>query len=118
MRDLRRKLHHGDGVKGWEGDPRLEIYWDAERERWEVWRLEDDNVPRFVCRSQPGVPLDDRLIDNLLAWDRYRRQQDLADEIIEANQRREDELDREHDEYVEEEFGPRLLHAVMKDAGW
>jgi hypothetical protein len=63
MRDIIHKLHHGDPVKGWEGDPNLAVYWNGEAELWELWRLEHDGEYRMVCRSTPGTPFDDRLID-------------------------------------------------------
>lgn len=118
MRDLIHKLHFGDPVKGWEGDTRLGVYWHPEAKRWEVWRVEDDGVPRFVCRSGPGVPFDDRLIDALCQWDKRRRSQSLVDEVIEANERASAAEEAAHTEFVREEFGPRLHHAVLRDAGW
>ena len=44
-----------------------------------------------VTRSAPGQPLDDRLIDWLVAHDRQRRTESLHDEIV----RRNEKLDRD-----------------------
>lgn len=118
MADLIDKLHFGDPVKGWEGDTRLGVYWHEEAKRWEVWRVEDDGVPRLVCRSGPGIPFDDRLIDALLQWDQRRRKVSLIDEINAANERVEAEHEAEHSDFVREEFGPRLHDAVLRDGGW
>lgn len=118
MRDVIHKLHFGDPVKGWEGDTRLGVYWHPQTQRWEVWRVEDDGVPRFVCRSAPGVPFDDRLIDALCQWDRRRRRKSLADEVIENNERQLAQQEQHLSEMIREELGPRLHHAVLRDAGW
>jgi len=112
MSDLIHKLHHGDGVKGWEGDPNLAVYWNQPEERWELWRLEDDGQYRFVCRSGPGVVFDDRIIDALLAWDRRRRQVSLHDEITAHNERLDADHARQRDDWAREEIAPRLRHAI------
>lgn len=113
MTDLIDKLHNGDPIRGWEGDPRLAVYWNDPR--WEIWRLEDDNEYRMVCRSAPGVPFDERLIDRLCEWDMRRRKRDLHVEIAEANDRVRAGKRAAHDEYMTEEVLPRLRHAFRKD---
>lgn len=40
-------LWAGDGLLGWQGDPRLAIYFNRTYLRWELWRLEHDNVYRI-----------------------------------------------------------------------
>lgn len=118
MRDLIDRLHNGDPVLGWEGDPRLAVYWNQPTQRWELWRLEDDNEYRFVCRSAPGVPFDVRVIHALIEWDVRRRQVSLHDEIVEHNDRLDAEADKRRNEWIAEEFAPKLRHALRKDAGW
>jgi hypothetical protein len=115
MRDLIHKLHYGDPVKGWEGDPNLAVYWNAPEERWEVWRLEDDGEYRIVCRSLPGVVFNDKLIDNLLAWDRRRRSIALHEEIERTNERLDADTARRRDEWASEEVAPRLRHALRRE---
>lgn len=117
MDDVIHKLHFGDPVKGWEGDERLAVYFDGNSERWELWRLEDDNQYRFVCRTAAGIPFDDRVIDALLERDRQRQQQDLAESIINDALAADAAKDAKHSEFVREELGPRLHHAAMKDGG-
>jgi hypothetical protein len=113
--DMLRKLQEGDPTKGWEGDPRLFMCRSADLTRWELWRLEDDGVERIVCRSQPGVPFDERLLDQLVAWDRRRFKKSLHDQIVERNARHEAEVRRVNDDYINEEVTPRLAWAARKD---
>jgi hypothetical protein len=115
MHDLINRIRFGDPVKGWEGDERLNVFWDGDDERFELWRLEDDGQYRLVCRSGPGIPFDDRVIDALLAWDRNRRTISLHDEIVTTNQRVEADNARRRDEWAAEEVAPRLRHALDKE---
>jgi hypothetical protein len=115
MRDLIGRIRFGDPVKGWEGDERLAIYWCQPDERWELWRLEDDGVHRFVCRSAPGVPFDERVIDALLGWDRQRRTRPLHDEIVAHNDRLDAQRDAAQFDWMSEEIAPRLRHAIGKE---
>lgn len=67
---LIHKLHYGDPTLGWEGDPRLALYRDGES--WVLERLEADGQYRVVCRSRPGLSLDERLIQRLVEHDHRR----------------------------------------------
>lgn len=112
MTALIDKLHYGDPVRGWEGDPRLAVYWAPPC--WEIMRLEGDGQYRMVCRSKPGVPFDERLIDALVAHDRQRGYQPHAS-ISAHNDRRDAELRARHDEHIAEEVAPRLRHALRSE---
>ena len=76
VEDIVHKLHYGDLILGWEGDPRLALYIDEEQ-RWVLERLEADGEYRPVCRSKPGLALDERLIIRLMEHD-HRRGFDAA----------------------------------------
>lgn len=115
MQDVIDKLHNGDPTKGWAGDPRLEVYFEPVEQRWELWRLEDDNVYRMTCRSQPGVPFDERLIEHLVAHDRRRFTKSLHDQIVEKNAAIDRAVAAENESYVNEEVNPRLKWALKKD---
>jgi hypothetical protein len=115
MRDLIARVRFGDPVKGWEGDDRLALYWNEPEERWELWRLEDDAEYRFVCRTAPGVPFDERVIDALLGWDRQRRTRSLHDEIVANNDAIDAANEQRRDEWVAEDLAPRLHHALRKE---
>jgi hypothetical protein len=112
MASLIDKLHHGDPVRGWEGDPRLAVYWAPPC--WEVMRLEADGQYRLVCRSTPGTPFDERLIEALVAHDRQRGFQ-LHERIVNHNE----QLDADHraalDARVTEDVAPRLRHALRSE---
>lgn len=115
MRDVIHKLHHGDPVKGWEGDPALAVYWNEHASVWELWRLEHDGEYRMTCRSKPGVPFDDRLIDALIANDRRRRTKSLHDEVVDRNARKAEADKAARDEWVAEEVAPRLRLALRNE---
>jgi hypothetical protein len=116
MRDLIAKIRFGDPIKGWEGDDRLDVYWNGIDERFELWRLEDDAQYRLVARSGEGVGFDDRVIDALVGMDNRRRQQDLATQIIEHNLALDAQRDHDREEWVAEDLAPRLHHAFREDA--
>ena len=115
MSSLIDKLHHGDPVRGWEGDPRLAVYWNPPC--WEIMRLEADGQYRMVCRSGAGVPFDERLIDALVAHDRQRNggRDWLHRRIVEHNERINADRQAAKREYVAEEVGPRLHHALRSE---
>jgi hypothetical protein len=110
MASLIDKLHHGDPVRGWEGDPRLAVYWVPPC--WEIMRLEADGQYRTVCRSAAGVPFDERLIDALVAHDRQRHTVGLHERITAHNERTEARHRAVLDERITEDIAPRLRHAL------
>jgi hypothetical protein len=115
MRDLIHRIRFGDPVKGWAGDSRLDLYWNGAEQRFELWRLEDDEQYRLVCRSGIGIPLDERVIDALIAMDGRRRRQTLDAEVIAHNEHLDAVKEAARDEWVAEEAAPRLRHAFMKE---
>jgi hypothetical protein len=110
MSGLIAKLHNGDPVRGWEGDPRLAVYWSPPC--WELWRLENDGEYRITWRGKPGTPFDERLIDLLVTWDRRRRAVNLHDEITARNEARSAGIAAERNDYIAEEVAPRFAYAV------
>jgi hypothetical protein len=108
-----RKLHDGDPLRGWAGDPRLAVYWAGDC--WELWRLEHDGEYRITWRGDPGTPLDDRIIDVLLEADRQRQTMALHDRMVSDRERRDQTSERSFHEYVSEELAPRMAHVLRKD---
>lgn len=45
---LTKPITNGDTLLGWEGDPRLALYFNPFYVRWELWRYEGDAVYRIV----------------------------------------------------------------------
>lgn len=111
-----RKLHEGDPVRGWAGDPRLAVYWAGDC--WELWRLEHDGEYRITWRGEPGTRLDERIIDMLVAFDRQRQTVPLHDRIAIDNERRDTAVQSEWRSYVAEEAAPRLARALRKEMDW
>lgn len=113
VQDIVDMLHNGVPTLGWEGDPALALY-RTQDGRWELWRLEDDGEMRMVCRSRPGMRLDQTLIMRLVEHDSRRK--DVMAEMIRGN----DELeDRRHKEAIEALMEPmdKVLWGVVKDVG-
>ena len=113
VEDIVRRIQQGDPTKGWEGDPRLEVYFEPALNRWELWRLESDGQYRLTMASKPGVPLDIDVIDYLVAHDRNRgfdihRVIHVVNDGI-RRRRCVDFLD-----WIREEIGPRIAHAASK----
>jgi|SaaInlStandDraft_1057018.scaffolds.fasta_scaffold13185_4 hypothetical protein len=119
MDDLIKKIHHGDPVLGWEGDERLAVYANQTQGGmvFELWRLEEDEQYRHVMHTQPNDPFDHQIIRWLVENDKRRKPKgwSLDAEIKEHNTALDDAKEQQRKEWVREEFGPRLLHAVRKD---
>ena len=113
------KIHHGDGLLGWEGDDRLAVYKldTPQGPVYELWRLDEDEKYRRVVATQPGDPFDESIIVWLCKADRRRKPDnyDIRREIDEHNDRLEMQHELARREWVREEVGPRLLRAVKKD---
>ena len=118
MRDLIHRVRFGDQLLGWEGDERIELYYDGPNERFELWRCEDDGEYRRVCRSQPGMAFDERIIHALIAWDGRRRTKALVDEVNEHNAKLDDDKAATVESWIAEDMAPRLRHAIRKDDGY
>lgn len=101
------KLHHGDPTKGWEGDPRLAVYFNPVDKTWELHRLEADGQYRICGRSKPGIPFDDRVIDELVARD-VRRGFDPHMHIVTQNTQVSNRRSQAFQEWVREEIRPAL----------
>ena len=115
MRDLIHRIRFGDPVKGWEGDDRLALYFNGQEERFELFRLEDDETYRLVCRSGVGMALDERVIDALIGMDGRRRRTPLMDDIVKTNNAIEADNERRMNEWIAEEMSPRLRNAFSKE---
>lgn len=106
-------LHNGVPALGWEGDERLALY-RTEDGRWELWRLEDDGEMRCVCRSRPGMRLDETLIMRLVEHDSRKR--DVMADLIRDNDALEDRRQKEAIDALMEPMD-KVLWGVVKDVG-
>lgn len=107
--ELIYKLHYGDPTLGWEGDPRLALYLDDDC--WVLERLEADDTYRTVCRSRPGVTLDNRLIVLLMEHDQRR-----GFDVEAVAEFRPFDAFTERDEAMREGL-ERVYHGAAKDLG-
>lgn len=115
MDGLLEKLHKGVPTMGWAGDPRLCLAFNRPDQRWELWRLEHDYQYRLICRSKPGMGLDNRLISSLVAHD-SRRGYNVGADIIQSNTRLQDGLDQQtHERMVD--IMTRVYWNAGKDVG-
>ena len=69
---LADKLRFGDPSRGWEGDDRLSLVLNEHTSEWEVWRDDERGGHHLVCRRPTADPLDERVIDMLMARDTRR----------------------------------------------
>lgn len=113
VRGVVHKLQHGDPTIGWEGDPRLAVYYNGVSRRWELHRFEADGEYRFVAQSPVGARFDERIIADLVARDRNRGYHPL--QTLQHNDRVDRKRSAEFQAWVSEEAAPRLRHAVRGD---
>ncbi len=118
LHDLADKIQNGSPVDGWEGDARLTLasYRDPKtgEQRWELWRLENDNEYRLVAwlpqdRDPSGI------IRRLVEMDARR-----GFDIHEAVSRHNAQVDRERQYQSDQVVGAaseRLAHSLRKAAG-
>lgn len=98
---LADKLRFGDPTRGWEGDERLALCFNPEAHQWEVWRL-DNATYHLVATRDADLPLDERVIDHLIARDARRgfnvaKHIEANNESIDAAKaRRNDDMMAEH----------------------
>lgn len=112
VQDILDKIQQGDPALGWEGDPRLALY-RSEDGRWELWRLEHDDVMRPFCVSRPGLALDERLILRLVEHD-ARRGADPGQKVDAVNAAVQRERDGQASERVYA-AAEKLHWALKKD---
>ena len=112
------RISKGDSILGWEGDARLAMYLNQRDRRWELWRLEADNV----YRKTTSVPTDVKtgidavgwMIQKLVECDSRRRTTSLADELFAEEAKRRAQVDRELSEFSRES-AERIAFGLEKD---
>jgi len=121
MDDLIHKIQHGDTILGWEGDERLAVFASPTPIGmvFELLRLEEDGEYRFVVKTEPGDPFDNHIIHWLITHDQRRKPKgwNLDDEVKAHNMKIDADRQAQQTEWIREDLGPRLLHAVRKDNG-
>lgn len=59
-------LTKGDPTLGWEGDPRLAVYLYNPTKQFVLWRLENDEQYRPVCKLPPNASITQENINRLI----------------------------------------------------
>lgn len=115
--DFEQRLHFGDASIGWNGDPALAVYHDAD-DRLVIMRWCEDGVPRRVMQSKPGhKTLDTSALVFLAQHDSQRRGGYDVKADVDATRARID-ADRQRDLDAKfEEAADKLHHALRKDIG-
>ena len=107
------RIQNGDPVKGWEGDPRLAVYYEPQEKRWELWRLENDGQYRLFCRSKPGAQFDESIIDALIAH-ATRRGFNPRQHVLTVNEGISWKRSQEMSDYIEEHIAPALQYGLRR----
>lgn len=65
--ELGRPFRHGAPALGWEGDLRLQLYWDGSESRYVLMRLEHDGQYRAVTCTKPYTLVNSETINQVIA---------------------------------------------------
>lgn len=95
--EINRRIQFGDPTKGWEGDPRMTLLYYKDTDQWSLVRQSPRNPAQYIAIAvkQPGEPVDDRIIDDLVRYD-SRRGYDAHKAVSEHNAR----VEKAKDEYA------------------
>lgn len=111
------RLRDGDATFGWVGDNRLALYLDVQAGRWELWRLEHDNVLRQVKGWAVDLFGAQDIVPAAIVWlvqHDQRRGFDPHLFVVERNEKVRAEKRRADDEAMSE-AADRLVHGLKRD---
>jgi hypothetical protein len=106
--DICDRIQRGDGL--WRGDLTMGVYYDPDRDVYEVVGLDAMQQPYIAATSRT---CDQRLIDQLIAGDWQRG--GVFEAVVKANERLRKAQEAAEDEFHEER-ADKLAHAIRKDA--
>ncbi len=112
--DVAVKLKLGDPALGWEGDPALQLAYNRQTDRIELWREVGDGMSVLVLQSKKGQRVVDMDLIKFLVTHDAQRGYDVAAEIEAHNTKRYAELKQQHEERMEE-VSAKLAAALIKD---
>lgn len=115
---LADRIAKGDPTFGWEGDERYALYVNPRAQRWELWRLEADNVYRRSV-VVPGFVKGVEAVAWVVRWivdHDGRRGFSPAEFVIQENIRTQKARDAAM-HARNEEAADRLHHGLTKDLG-
>lgn len=115
MREIIDKIKYGDNVLGWEGDDKLDVFWNDVGKFFELMRYENGDYS-IVARSKPGVPFDERIIHELARRDAKRNpNRDLHAEVAAHNEAIRAREQATFDEMIAEEVAPRIRRSMIRE---
>ena len=115
--EFMKMLHNGKPEIGWEGDPKLGVYFY--KDRLEIRRADDSgNMRHVIMRSRPGVrSLGMEALVFLAEHDsQSRKRYDVVADINQHNARVQRDLDAKRADSRGEAV-ERLAHALQRDIG-
>jgi len=109
--DIVRRIREGD-ESGWRGDPNASIMFNPVTRHFEVWLVDDKNIPYIACSSDR---CDHSLIVKLIEGDRQKGKK-LIEEIQKKNRlAHEAKLSMDRDRA--EEIADKMHWAIIRDLG-
>lgn len=112
--DVAVKLKLGDPAFGWEGDPALQLAYNRQTDRIELWREVGDGMSVLVLQSKPGQRVVDMNLIKFLVTHDAQRGHNVANEIEAHNDARFAELAQQHAARMEE-ISDKLESAMRQD---
>lgn len=118
---LDQQAREGDAVSGWRGDDSMSVAVTipdpVTNKRTIQVRAVDANGVEYVAASVPEDTPGWRqlLLSKLVAGDWQHRAGDPIRRVIDAQMKRQKDMDTRFREFVTEEFAPKLHHALVKD---
>ncbi len=117
--ELDKQAKFGDPVSGWRGDETMFVCVQpvpaGGAPMIQVWGLDAHGREYLACSTPAGVGYRHVLLGKLVKGDWQHRAGSLVDETMAANQKIRDDADKRWDDWMENEFGPKLHHAFVKD---
>jgi hypothetical protein len=109
--DIVRRIREGD-ESGWRGDPNASIMFNPVTRHFEVWLVDDKNIPYIACSSDR---CDHSLIVKLIEGD-WQKGKKLIEEIQKKNRlAHEAKLSMDRDRA--EEIADKMHWAIIRDLG-
>lgn len=117
--ELDKQAKYGDAVSGWRGDETLFVCVQplpgGAPPQVQVWGLDAHNREYIAC-SEPGTDgYRHRLLAKLVRGDWQKRAGDLVEETMKANAKAKADRQAQWDDWMVNEFAPKLHHAFVKD---
>lgn len=112
--DLVHKLKFGDQILGWEGDPDLELAYNRQTDRVELWKGLPNGSWTLIVQSRPGIRIVDMNLIKFLVTHDSQRGFDVKAYIDKHNAKTQKENERKAQEKVDEAT-EKVQFAIKQD---